>query len=100
MEERIAGDKLLQRAGSRIAAAMDRRLSYPKNARRRRLEGLVVIEFVLEQGKIRESRLYQSSGHEILDKAAMRLAAAMSGFDTGVPGLKAAVRVPVRYELR
>lgn len=99
-EAQLAAEKQLQRASSLIVAAMDKRLRYPKNARRRKLEGLVVLEFTLEQGKITKNRLYQSSGHEILDKAALRLAAAMSGFDTGVPGLKAAIRVPVRYQLR
>jgi periplasmic protein TonB len=46
---------------------------YPSLARRRGYEGTVVIEaFVDREGRVQDLRLYQSSGHEVLDRAAMQ----------------------------
>ena len=46
---------------------------YPSLARRRGYEGTVVMEvFVDREGRVQDLRLYQSSGHEVLDRAAMK----------------------------
>jgi protein TonB len=46
---------------------------YPSLARRRGYEGTVVVEaFVDREGRVQDLRLYQSSGHEVLDRAAMQ----------------------------
>jgi protein TonB len=46
---------------------------YPSIARRRGYEGTVVMEvFVDREGGVREIKLFQSSGHNVLDRAAMQ----------------------------
>lgn len=45
---------------------------YPERARRERQEGTVVLQIeILENGRAREVRVKQSSGYELLDKAAV-----------------------------
>ena len=76
---------------------------YPKRARRRGYEGTVVLEVLVDgSGRVKDLRVLTSSGHQILDKAALK---SVNGwlFEPGMVGDEKVdmwVRVPVRVELR
>ena len=76
---------------------------YPRMARRRGLEGIVTLEAHIGiNGRVEELRLFASSGHTILDKAALKAVRAWR-FSPGTIGGKAQsmwVQVPVRFTLR
>ena len=79
------------------------RPQYPKRARRRGYEGTVVLEVLVDgNGRVKELRIITSSGHSVLDKAALK---SVNGwlFEPGMVGDEKVdmwVRVPVRFELR
>ena len=79
------------------------RPQYPKRARRRGHEGTVVLEVLVDgNGRVKDLRIITSSGHSVLDKAAMK---SVNGwlFEPGMVGdekVEMWVRVPVRFELR
>jgi protein TonB len=76
---------------------------YPHAARRRGYEGTVMMEvFVDREGKVRDLRLVQSSGHAMLDRAAMR---AVKGwrFEPAKQGEEKVdmwVKVPLTFRLK
>ncbi|MBL7226066.1 MAG: energy transducer TonB [Desulfobacteraceae bacterium] len=76
---------------------------YPKRARRRGYEGTVVLEVLVDRsGRVKELRILRSSGHTILDRAALK---SVNGwlFEPGMVGDEKVdmwARVPVRFELR
>ncbi len=72
---------------------------YPRNAVRRKLEGTVMMEFVVQDGIVVGYRLEQSSGHKILDAAAQKLAQSMMQFNTGNQRLNHRILIPIKYEL-
>lgn len=48
-------------------------IAYPSSAKRRNIEGVVLVEVWLDaQGKQTKQRIINSSGHQILDKAALK----------------------------
>ena len=71
-------------------------------ARRRGLEGVVTIEAKVDpDGRVAELRLFAGSGHDILDKAALKAVRGWK-FSPGTVGGRAQsmwVKVPVRFEL-
>ena len=79
------------------------RPQYPKRARRRGYEGTVILDVLVDgNGGVKELRILTSSGHSVLDKAALR---SVKGwlFKPGMVGdekMDMWVRVPVRFELR
>ena len=77
--------------------------AYPRQARRRGLQGVVTLEVLVNaQGRVADLRLFASSGHRILDKAALK---AVRGWRF-TPGTVAGqqqqmwVKVPVRFQLQ
>ncbi|MGB5687195.1 MAG: energy transducer TonB [Candidatus Electrothrix sp.] len=76
---------------------------YPRMAKRRGLEGVVTIEAHIGiNGRVEDLRLFTSSGHTILDKAALKAVRTWQ-FSPGTVGGKAqsmSVKVPVRFALR
>ena len=72
---------------------------YPRNAVRRKLEGTVMMEFVVQDGIVVGYRLEQSSGHKILDAAAQKLAQSMMQFNTSNRLLNHRILIPIKYEL-
>ncbi len=76
---------------------------YPDQARRRQLEGTVVLEASIgEKGKVDELVIHASSGHRLLDEAALkavRLWLFEPGRRNGVP-IPMKILVPVRFGLR
>ncbi|MCP4681149.1 MAG: TonB family protein [Desulfobacterales bacterium] len=75
---------------------------YPESARRRGYQGTVVLEVLVDDaGKVETLRLFKSSGHNILDKAALS-AVEKWRFEPGIRGsdkVKMWVRVPIRFHL-
>ena len=76
---------------------------YPKRARRRGYEGTVLLEVLVDRsGRVKKLRVLTSSGHQVLDRAALK---SVNGwlFEPGMVGDEKVdmwVRVPVRFELR
>jgi protein TonB len=75
---------------------------YPPQARRRGLQGVVIIEALIDvSGRVADLRPFSSSGHSILDKAALNAVRSWR-FTAGIVGGKRKemwVKVPVRFEL-
>lgn len=76
--------------------------SYPFLARKRGYQGHVVLEALInQQGKVIDLRIFSSSGHSILDKAAMASVKKWS-FQPGMRGpdkIQMWVRVPIKFKL-
>ncbi len=75
---------------------------YPESARRRGHHGTVVLEVLVDDsGRVETLRLFKSSGHIILDKAALSTVEKWR-FEPGIRGrdkVKMWVRVPIRFHL-
>jgi protein TonB len=86
-----------------LSKAVRKRRAYPRAAKLAGLEGRAVVRIVLnEAGSIVEIALAQSSGHDILDRAALeaarsvgRLPAAPSELQWGTR----AIKVPFRFKV-
>jgi protein TonB len=104
-QQRIAAPEQLNRLGldkHRSQLTAERRLAehvyYPEEAIARGLEGEVRLLLTLDDsGAIVEAQVADSSGHAILDQAAVRAAHAM-GKLTGVA--RREIILPVRFRLR
>jgi protein TonB len=76
---------------------------YPAMARRRGYSGQVVLEVLVGQnGSVVDLRVVTSSGHDMLDRAAVK-AVKTWVFEPGMRGSKTVdmwVRVPIRFELK
>lgn len=81
-----------------IYSRLQASLTYPKLAIRRNLEGTAVISFSIKQGKIASYKISKSSGHKILDEAALKLAAKTASLSASYP-LDFNLNVPLKYEL-
>lgn len=75
------------------------KLRYPRNAVRRKIEGTVMVEFLIENGVVSSFRIEKSSGHKILDEAASKLAQSLVRFNTKLSTMKNRVLIPIKYEL-
>ncbi len=75
---------------------------YPRLARRRGLEGVVTLEAQIDSnGKVIDLQIFTSSGHKVLDKAALKSVWRWQ-FSPGTVGGRAQsmwVKVPVRFKL-
>ncbi|OIN12161.1 energy transducer TonB [Oceanisphaera psychrotolerans] len=77
-------------------------ISYPAQARRRGLEGTVLVEVWLdEQGKQTKRVLARSSGTRLLDKAALKAIAKwrFSAYVENGRALAHRVHIPIRFKL-
>ncbi len=76
---------------------------YPRLARRRGLEGVVLLETLIDDhGRVKELRIVLSSGHSVLDKAAIK-AVRNWRFNAGTIGGRPQemwVQVPIRFQLQ
>jgi len=77
--------------------------AYPRLARRRGLQGGVLLDVLVDgQGRVAQVKLGRSSGHGILDRAAIKAVQAWSfrpGSEAGVSA-EMWVSVPVRFQLK
>lgn len=95
----VAQQRLQSQVANLLVQEIKRKLRYPKNAVRRKLEGVVQVEFKVAQGKITGFRLSKSSGHKILDDAAAKLASGMVNMELPITANSTVVVVPIKYEL-
>jgi protein TonB len=88
---------------SRLVQAIEEHKSYPKAARRARLQGVVQVRVHIDQGAgIAGFELLESSGHKTLDKAAEAVFLKISGIRLYPYRLESAldILVPIRFESR
>ena len=84
---------------------MHAQTTYPRRAKRRQWEGVVVIEFkLLSNGKITQLSLVNSSGKSILDTAALsifqkRMKGQFKPFPKEIQRKYWQIKVPVNYQL-
>ena len=77
---------------------MSRALLYPREAIEQGIEGeATVLLFLDESGNAIAARLEASSGHALLDDAAVRAARTLRGLPSGAPR---EALLPVRFRLR
>lgn len=86
-----------------VFVAVNRQKSYPTLARRMKLEGKVFVELELDaEGKILSARIKRSSGHEVLDKEALKSLLALGKLPSPPPQIAGAARrltIPLIYRL-
>ena len=91
---RELGDDAARKAGEQIA----RQLFYPPEAIAKGLEGeTLVLLFLDEAGNAIAARVEASSGHAVLDEAAVRAARTLRSLPASAPR---EALVPVRFRLR
>ncbi|MCK5438148.1 MAG: energy transducer TonB, partial [Desulfobulbaceae bacterium] len=76
---------------------------YPRAARRRGLEGVVLLEVLVDKsGQVGDLRIFSSSGHRVLDKAALKSVRKWRFISArrGDEPVDMWVKVPVRFEFR
>ena len=87
-----------------LFAWLQKHQRYPRRLKRRGIEGEVSLFFSIDrQGRLLESRITQSSGHEGLDKAALDLlreASPMPALPNTILNDVFEVSVPIRYSVR
>lgn len=85
----------------KVAAKLRRAQRYPSAARSRRMEGIVILSFTLDaSGALVSSRVVRSSGHALLDQAALDLVRKVRGFPKIPPELgrkTMPINVPLEY---
>ena len=84
----------------RIRAMIERAVTYPAVARRLRIEGVVVLSFVLTQeGAVAEAEVIDSSGSALLDRKALETLWQLSG---AFPPLEstAHLTIPIAFSLK
>lgn len=83
----------------RVRETVEAGMHYPRKARAMRLQGAAVVQFIVEKdGAIREIEIRTSSGHDILDRAALR-AVVKAQPHWGSPNRIVRLRFPIRFEL-
>ena len=87
-----------------ISNVLSKSLSYPQRARRKRQTGKVVLSFVLKpSGEVSHLRLAESSGHRLLDRAALRTVSSCSPFamraNHDVPEVGMKLLLPITFSL-
>jgi len=88
---------------ARLQALIRKRLHYPARARRRGLEGEVLLDLeIAPDGTIQAVQVHRGSGHRALDRAAVRTlrAIANAGPPPGERTGPLALQVPIRFRLR
>jgi len=89
---------------SRIHTRLAEYFVYPRLAQRRGIEGRVILAFqLLHTGEIHNIRVQKSSGHSLLDDAAMSAMARINRMEALAPSLHGhdiEVEIPVTYRLK
>ena len=89
---------------SELNQIMRRERSYPRSARRRGLEGTVLVELVVDaRGRLIKASVIRSSGHEVLDQAALADVRKMKSLPKPPKALKrrsVKLHIPFEYSLQ
>ena len=79
-----------------IRAAIEKAKTYPILARKKKIEGTVITEFAINAKGFPENvRVRKSSGHEILDSAALNIISKAAPF----PQIKEPIEIPITFSL-
>jgi protein TonB len=97
--------KALQLWSGEIAAALERKKRYPPEAHARRVQGVALVSFTLDQhGHVLESHIERSSGAADLDAEALALLYRAQPFPPGsgrgITAEQVRMTVPIRFSLR
>jgi len=93
---RIEESQGIQDLYASIRNAIDRAKIYPLLARKRKIEGTVIIEFIINnKGYPQDIRIEKSSGHEILDSAAIKTVKNAAP----LPHIQGKIIIPIRFKL-
>ncbi|MCB9981497.1 MAG: energy transducer TonB [Rhodospirillales bacterium] len=88
----------------KVRAAIESQRVYPRAARRRKLEGRAVIQIhISRSGTITESHFIKTTGHHILDQAALNMIKAASPLPTIPPSLgksSISMNIPIGFKLK
>lgn len=99
----IGGDPLAQYI-KLVTRALRKELVYPRSASRRRLEGTVRLELTIEaDGTVVKRRVVGSSGHDVLDEAALAAADRVAKVPKPPDALnwtRRAIRIPLVYRIQ
>ena len=75
---------------------------YPSEARDKRLEGTVVLKILIgEDGAVKEKEIHRSSGYDVLDQTALKVAETARFKPARIDGIKKSVRItwPLVFEI-
>jgi len=96
-------DALLSQYRKNVARVVGRTRHYPRPAARAHIEGRVIVKLVVDdKGKIISASVFKSSGHSILDRAALRSIKSMERLPAPPAALSwttRALHVPFDYRL-
>ena len=102
--EQRSSKVLIRQYYGTLSSYLRRNYDYPRRARLASIEGTVLVEIVVDKdGNVIRHRIVRSSGHEILDNAALSSIADVRNVPRppdGLPWTKRAIRVPFRYSLK
>ncbi|KGQ70378.1 energy transducer TonB [Chelonobacter oris] len=94
------GGKAIDAYRSQLRREIERNKRYPQRAKMMRKQGVVSISFTLNtDGSIQNPRVAKSSGSEDLDKAAIQAVQNARSVGPRPDGMKAAVTVPIRFNI-
>lgn len=86
------------RTVNHIRGQVLRKLTYPAIARKQGWEGRLILSFILcADGSVEDLQVLESSGHKILDRAALQAVAANTPFAGGYP--RTEVKLPINFQL-
>ena len=92
----IAESQGIQNLYASIRNAIDRAKIYPLLARKRKIEGTVIMEFIVNnKGYPQDIRIEKSSEHEILDSAAVKTVKNAAP----LPHIQGKIIIPIRFKL-
>lgn len=98
------GRALLRVFGNEVLAAVAGKRHYPRAARESGQEGVVRLNIVIDRaGRLVAAQVDRSSGHEVLDAAAVAAARAVSRFPrapAALPGVQFSFTIPMRFAMR
>ena len=86
---------------AKVTAHLQRRRFYPNEAKRGRLGGTAVVRFTLNaRGGVVSAKIVRSTGHAVLDRAALAMVKRASPFPAIPAGLGASITIeaPIRFE--
>ena len=102
-QKRVNVRELQQGYWRQVNAFVKRDYRYPRLARRVRAEGTAWIELVVDAaGRILSARVLRSSGHDVLDKAALEVVRKLRALPRPPPALRwgrRPIRIPFEYKL-
>ncbi len=96
------GVKAASNYKGKVVAKLRRAKRYPKKAQRKKLTGTARVAFTISRsGSVSGIRISRSSGHAILDQAALEMvkrASPMPKFPGDIPQARMTLQVPVRFD--